>query len=234
MSEESTATRVWEEMLGDGALLVRLGQLCFVWQAGSSVIKVVRMGADDQPDIGSAGGGVFEVEVPPELKPERHDHRHDHTAFLAFCQEFVGSPGGSDSQVLHTHDAIRQALATIRRLSDKTGDGDNKIDWAVAVACAGVAALEADKADPMSRELGTFVNAVGALLGIHSGEQMTDAQMFDRAARHPKARAEFWLTGEELGRVNSGEEVEVGPFIVKAFPLPPEDGETPGELGSQS
>jgi hypothetical protein len=136
--------------------------------------------------------------------------------------------GEGDFQLAQTHDAIFEALATIRRLAQKTDE--EKIDWATAIAVAAVAAFRADEANIASHELGTFVAAVGALVGVHSGEQFTDAEMFDRAARHPKARAEFWLTEDELRRANSGEEVVIGPFVVKASIPLPEEGEPEAEF----
>lgn len=80
----------WDELLGDGAdsyLLIRLGQLLFVWPKESSFVKVIR--CDGDPDqlakAGSTMQVALEVEVPPSL-------RHDADAFVAFCQEFVGAP----------------------------------------------------------------------------------------------------------------------------------------------
>lgn len=82
----------WEKLLGDeSAILIRLGQLVFIWAKGAEKISVVRAAQIDLQagkelrDADETLEVVLEIEVPPELT------QHDADAFDAFCREFVGA-----------------------------------------------------------------------------------------------------------------------------------------------
>jgi hypothetical protein len=71
----------WDELLGgESALLVRLGQLIFIWAKDTSIVKVVRA----EEEFGEQVEVMTEVEVPPGL-------RQDGEPFMDFCREFVGA-----------------------------------------------------------------------------------------------------------------------------------------------
>lgn len=72
----------WEELLGGGDfyLIVRQGQLLFVWPKDTSIVKLVRCEEDPPTEVEVA----FELEVPPGL-------RQDPESFVGFCREFVGT-----------------------------------------------------------------------------------------------------------------------------------------------
>ncbi len=88
-----TAGPTWQELLGsESALLVRLGQLVFVWAKGAPTIKVVRA---EPVEVATATGEDLELEVAVEIAaPGDLDHR-DAEGFEAFCREFVGAGGSS-------------------------------------------------------------------------------------------------------------------------------------------
>lgn len=87
------STTTWEELLGgESALLIRLGQLVFVWAKDAPTIKVVR--ADGMEATVAAAMDleldvVTEIDVPEELDPK------DSERFDAFCREFVGAGASS-------------------------------------------------------------------------------------------------------------------------------------------
>lgn len=82
----------WDELLGESALLVRLGQLVFIWSKDSSFVKVVRAApVEGEAELSEAIATLdvaLEIEVPPGL-------RHDGAPFHAFCREFVGGADGT-------------------------------------------------------------------------------------------------------------------------------------------
>jgi hypothetical protein len=82
----------WDQLLGESALLVRLGQLVFIWSKDTSIVKVVRAApSEGEAELSEAIATLdvaLEVEVPPGLV-------YDGDPFAAFCRKFVGAEGGS-------------------------------------------------------------------------------------------------------------------------------------------
>lgn len=78
----------WTELLGgESALLVRLGELIFIWVKDALVIKVVRA---SPVEAAVAVGEDLEVEVVTEIEvPD--DLAETPDSFTAFCREFVGA-----------------------------------------------------------------------------------------------------------------------------------------------
>lgn len=107
----------WGELLGEeSALVLRLGQLVFVWAKNTSIVKVVRVEKVDEDKLtrpNTALEVIIEVEVPPGLRQEPGP-------FTNFCREFVGADT-----------AFFVTVADVKLLTGDLSDYDDNADRAM-------------------------------------------------------------------------------------------------------